>query len=134
MLNAITAWVTKTFSSVPEFLGGLGTVLSVAAPEMAGRAAQQSSEAQAKAAEYNAKIEESKAAISAERAAQEERQLRMRGELTKGAQRAAFGAAGLVPDAGSPLDIYIHAVGVERICHNKYNAMRDQGVTEVVPI
>ena len=127
-INALTAWVTKTFSSVPAFLGGLGTVMSVTAPIMAGRAAQQSAEAQAKAAEYNAKIEESKAAISAERAAQEERQLRMRGELTKGAQRAAFGAAGLVPDAGSPLDILLSTQwSVEQDAATiRYNAMLDQ--------
>ena len=127
-INALATWVSNTFSSVPSFLGGLGTVMSVTAPIMAGRSAQQSAEAQAKAAEYNAQIEESKAAISAERAAQEERQLRMRGKLTKGAQRAAFGAAGLVPDAGSPLDVLLSTQwSIEQDAATiRYNALLDQ--------
>ena len=126
--EALTTFAKGMFKDVPAFLGGLGTVMSVAAPVMAGRAAKQSAEAQAKAAEYNAKIEESKAAISAERAAQEERKLRMRGALTKGAQRAAFGAAGLIPDAGSPLDILLSTQwSVERDAATiRYNAMLDQ--------
>ena len=127
-INAMSTWVANMFKDVPSFLGGLGTVMSVAAPVMYGRAAQQSAEAQAKAAEYNAQIEESKAAISAERAAQEERNLRMRGELTKGAQRAAFGAAGLVPDAGSPLDILLSTQqSIEQDAATiRYNALLDQ--------
>jgi len=127
-VDAISTWVTNMFKDVPSFLGGLGTVMSVAAPVMAGKAAQESAEAQAKAAEYNAKIEESKAAISAERAAQEERQLRMRGALTKGAQRAAFGAAGLIPDAGSPLDVLLSTQwSIEQDAATiRYNAMLDQ--------
>lgn len=127
-VEALTTWVKGMFKDVPSFLGGLGTVMSVAAPVMAGRAAQQSAEAQAKAAEYNAQIEESKAAISAERAAQEERKLRIRGALTKGAQRAAFGAAGLVPDAGSPLDVLLSTQwSIEQDAATiRYNAMLDQ--------
>ena len=127
-VNAISTWVTSMFKDVPSFLGGLGTVMSVAAPVMAGKAAQESAEAQAKAAEYNAKIEESKAAISAERAAQEERKLRMKGALTKGAQRAAFGAAGLVPDVGSPLDVLLSTQwSIEQDAATiRYNAMLDQ--------
>lgn len=127
-IDAMSTWVTNMFKDVPSFLGGLGTVMSVTAPVMYGRAAQQSAEAQAKAAEYNAQIEESKAAISAERAAQEERNLRMRGELTKGAQRAAFGAAGLVPDAGSPLDVLLSTQwSIEQDAATiRYNALLDQ--------
>ena len=127
-INAMSTWVTNMFKDVPSFLGGLGTVMSVAAPVMYGRAAQQSAEAQAKAAEYNAQIEESKAAIAAERAAQEERKLRIRGALTKGAQRAAFGAAGLIPDAGSPLDVLLSTQwSIEQDAATiRYNAMLDQ--------
>jgi hypothetical protein len=127
-INALSTWVTNMFKDVPSFLGGLGTVMSVTAPIMYGKAAQESAEAQARAAEYNAQIEENKAAIAAERAAQEERKLRIKGALTKGTQRAAFGAAGLVPDAGSPLDVLLSTQwSIEQDAATiRYNAMLDQ--------
>ena len=127
-INALTTWVSTTFSDLPSFISGMGTAMQVAAPVMTGMAAKESAEAQAKAMEYNAQIEESKAAIAAERAAQEERKLRIRGKLVKGTQRAAFGAAGLDPNVGSPLDVLLDTQwAIEQDAATiRYNAMLDQ--------
>lgn len=106
-LNMIATAGSSLFGGLSPFIEGLGTAMSVAGPIMQGRAQQQAAEAQAKAAEYNAEIAETQAEIRSQEAAKEERMLRVKGRLAKGTQRAAFGAAGLNPNAGSPLDILL---------------------------
>jgi hypothetical protein len=111
-----------------SFIEGLGTTMSVAGPIVQGMAAKSSADAQAQAAEYNAEIAEAQAEARSRQAAKEERLLRIKGKLAKGSQRAAFGAAGLDPNAGSPLDILLDTQwAIEEDANTiRYNAALDR--------
>jgi hypothetical protein len=126
--NAIAAFGKEMFSGVGPFMEGLGTVMSVTGPVVQGMAAKSSAEAQAKAAEYNAQIAEAQSEVVSRKAAREERLARIRGRLAQGSQRAAFGAAGLDPNVGSPLDILLDTQrAVEEDASTiRYNAALDQ--------
>lgn len=124
----IASATSGIFGSMAPFIEGLGTAMSVAGPVVQGMAAQKSAEAQARANEYNAQIAESQAEIRAQKASKDERLLRIKGELAKGTQRAAFGAAGLVPDSGSPLNILLDTQrSIEQDANTiRYNAALDE--------
>jgi hypothetical protein len=76
----------------------LGTIFMVAAPVVSGIQANQQYQAEAKAAKQAAYDEEQAFAIR-----QKEREERQREQA--GAVRARAGAAGIDPNAGSPLDV-----------------------------
>lgn len=89
----------------PASLSIIGTVFGATSAISQSRAQAAGYENQANAADQNAKIAEKQAVSAAENGAQEEKQMRQRGEATIGAQKASFAASGLDTGSGSAMDV-----------------------------
>jgi hypothetical protein len=138
--------IATAFNSISSIMSGVGAAMSVAGAIQQGNAQAAAAQAQAEYAEYNAKVaqaqaeaqakmyefqadvaeEKSKAAHVSSR--EEARLARIRSNLVKGSQRAAFGAAGLDPNAGSALDILLDTAWAteQDIASIRYNSLMDQ--------
>lgn len=86
-------------AAAPYIAGGLTAASSLAS----ANGAQQSGAAAAAASQYNANVELQRAQIATQQSQTDATQVAQDTERRLGQARADFGAAGVVPDSGSPL-------------------------------
>lgn len=80
-------------------------VIAILATAAAATGTVMSAQAQSDAAKYNAAVAKNQAETAAQQAAFDAQQIRDKNRRILGAQRAAFAASGVDPDAGTPVDI-----------------------------
>lgn len=119
----------------PE-LGLAGSVISAVGAYQQGQATAAAYRSKAAADEQNAKIASRQAEVTAQNGAQEEREMRQRGQAIAGAQKASFSANGLDIGAGSPLDLLsdtrylneLDALAIRRSTANNVWQFQSEGV------
>lgn len=86
--------------------GGIGAVAGLVGPIFQLIAAKQQQEAQRKAALYNAAVARNNATAESQKGASEVEKRREEGRELMAKQRAAYGASGVLVDAGTPLTVF----------------------------